>query len=363
MHPGSFKHRSIGLVLLVTLALAWPQHASASSSCFSATGQCIGVFFSNYWPINGGLPVFGYPTTTVDPEINPDTNATYLTQWFERNRLESHPEMPVPFTVLLGRLGDERLKQQGRDWTTFPKANPAAPHYFAVTGHAIAPQFWSYWSSHGLDLGDPGVSFQESLGLFGYPLSEPAMETNSSGDNVLTQWFERARFEYHPQLPAPFTVLLGLLGNEVHAAQAAAPVPFYESRNVAPERFLISYYNAINRHEYQRAYNYWESPNSLPPFAQFAAGYATTAFVELTVGAASGQGAAGSVFADIPTVLVVHHTDASREVFFGCYTVRHTNPGIDPNPDATLWRVYSAKIQAAPAGATAATALPAVCSQ
>ena len=87
------------------------------------------------------------------------------------------------------------------------------------------------------------------------------------------------------------------------------------------------------------------SSNSLPPFPQFAAGFATTAFVELTVGPASGQGAAGSVFADIPAVLVVHHTDASREVFFGCYTIRHTNPGIDPNPQAVLWRIYSAKIQ------------------
>ena len=41
------------------------------------------------------------------------------------------------------------------------------------------------------------------------------METNTSGDRVLTQWFERARFEWHPDQPAEFRVLLGLLGNEV----------------------------------------------------------------------------------------------------------------------------------------------------
>ena len=164
MQRASFKRRIASIGLLLALALVLPQHASASSSCFVLTGQCIGVFFSNYWPVNGGLPVFGYPTTTVNPEINADTNAIYLTQWFERNRLNHIPEMPVPFTVLLGRLGDERLKQQGRNWTTFPKANPSTPHYFAVTGHAIAPQFWSYWSSHGLDLGTLGLASRNRCG-------------------------------------------------------------------------------------------------------------------------------------------------------------------------------------------------------
>jgi hypothetical protein len=42
---------------------------------------------------------------------------------------------------------------------------------------------------------------REALALFGYPITEPAMETNSSGDTVLTQWFERARFECHPTIP------------------------------------------------------------------------------------------------------------------------------------------------------------------
>jgi hypothetical protein len=51
------------------------------------------------------------------------------------------------------------------------------------------------------------------------------METNSSGDTVLTQWFERARFEYHPNNPAAFRVLLGLLGNEVRGNSAPTLAP------------------------------------------------------------------------------------------------------------------------------------------
>ncbi|HZG65490.1 MAG TPA: hypothetical protein VEZ12_02030, partial [Herpetosiphonaceae bacterium] len=82
-------------------------------------------------------------------------------------------------------------------------------------GHAIAPQFWGYYRSHGLEFGDRGMSMRESLALFGYPVSEAQMETNADGHRVLTQWFERARFEYHPSNPATSRVLLGRLGAEL----------------------------------------------------------------------------------------------------------------------------------------------------
>ncbi|HMO60222.1 MAG TPA: hypothetical protein PKC19_22950, partial [Roseiflexaceae bacterium] len=54
------------------------------------------------------------------------------------------------------------------------------------------------------------------LALFGLPLSPAAMETNpTDGRQYLTQHFERARFEYHPEnIGTPYVVLLGLLGRE-----------------------------------------------------------------------------------------------------------------------------------------------------
>jgi hypothetical protein len=39
------------------------------------------------------------------------------------------------------------------------------------------------------------------------------------------QWFERARFEQHPENPPPHNVLLGLLGNEVHGPAAPPSLP------------------------------------------------------------------------------------------------------------------------------------------
>jgi hypothetical protein len=203
--------------------------AAADQQCFPETGQCIGGTIRAYWHAHGGLPVFGYPISPVRDEVNRDTGQTYLTQWFERNRLERHPENAVPYDVLLGRLGDDRLRQLGIDWRTLPPASgpTAGCLWFEETQHNVCDQaagvgFMTYWQTHGLQ--DPRLTpYQRSLALFGLPLTEPRLERNSSGDEVLTQWFERARFEWHPDKPDEFKVLLGLLGQEVRVEVVARP--------------------------------------------------------------------------------------------------------------------------------------------
>ena len=209
----SFRTLILIAAILITAAVA---PATAAQRCFPETGQCLNDRFEQYWAANGGLDVFGYPVTAAG--FQPSGDAIYLTQWLERNRFELHPENAAPFDVLLGRLGDDRLRQLDRDWQSAPKVDPSTPHYFAATGHAIAAQFWEYWRGHGLELGDAGVSERESLSLFGVPISSAAAETNASGATVLTQWFERARFEYYPDNPPAFQVQLGLLGSEVRSA-------------------------------------------------------------------------------------------------------------------------------------------------
>jgi|GEM_PF-1524077 len=209
------RYLCVVLIMAQALAILSSSHAAQEQPlCFKETGQCIGGEIRAFWQQNGGLPVFGFPLAPARPEIAPASAAIFTTQWFERERLELHPENAPPYRVLLGRLGDQRLRQAGRDPASLPKASPSAPHYFSQTGHAIAEQFWGYWRGHGLDLGDPGVSERESIALFGYPISEAQQET-ISGRAVLTQWFERTRFEYHPNNPDPHKVLLGLLGSEM----------------------------------------------------------------------------------------------------------------------------------------------------
>jgi glucose/arabinose dehydrogenase len=124
--------------------------------------------------------------------------------------------------VLLGRLGDDLLRRQGRDWrqeSTIGNPLGGTCRRFDATGRAVCGPFLEYWDSHGLQ--DPRLSrYQRSLALFGLPLTGVQSERNSSGDTVLTQWFERARFEYHPSNPAPYKVLLGRVGAENYSPQS-----------------------------------------------------------------------------------------------------------------------------------------------
>jgi hypothetical protein len=239
----------------------------------------------------------------------------------------------------------------------------AGSRYFPETQHWVRGVFLNYWNNHG------GLAQQ------GYPLTEEFPETNKlNGQTYLVQYFERAIFEYHPEYTGtPYEVLLSQLGKyeldnryQDGGQSAAAPVPgpgapaipFYEDRN-GPVQLLRSFYNAINRKEYPRAYGYWETPQS--PYVEFAQGYATTASVTLLTGTPTFEGAAGSTYSRVPVVLIARQTDGSIRTFSGCYVARRTNPGIDPNPNATLWRLFSAAIQVAPPNVPYATLLAQPC--
>ncbi len=181
----------------------------------------LGGRFEQYWGKNGGLSVFGFPLTEEFRQQNRDTGVTYDVQYLERQRYEYHPELAgTAYEILLGRLGAEQLEQQGRSWRNEGADKPGVQQLpgncqtFETTNRTVCGAFLNYWRGHGLDLGQPGTSSDEALALFGLPLTEPRMEPNPDGDTVLTQWFERARFEYHPNNADPYKVLLGRLAAE-----------------------------------------------------------------------------------------------------------------------------------------------------
>jgi sortase (surface protein transpeptidase) len=226
------------LVLTLVLALCAGDAAQAQGDrrCFRETGYCIAGRFREYWEQNGGLAVFGFPIT---PEQNERVEGQWArAQWFERTRFELHTENVPPYDVLLGRLGADRLRRQGRDWKKFPRMEAGQDcQYFVETDRLICGAFLSAWHSNGLNFdGDPAISEPESLALFGLPLSDAQAERQSDGNVYLVQWFERARFEWHPENAPPYDVLLGLLGREANPTPAAPPEPIRAS---APTRLAI----------------------------------------------------------------------------------------------------------------------------
>ena len=81
-----------------------------------------------------------------------------------------------------------------------PSTASAAPSsvYFPATGHVVSGDFLTYWRQNG------------GLAIFGYPVTEQIEQ-----GGLQFQYFERARFEYHPEFEGtPYEVELELLGSE-----------------------------------------------------------------------------------------------------------------------------------------------------
>jgi hypothetical protein len=219
-------------MLLVLLAALAPAHVRATDTCLPSqpTGTvCLDDTFTSFWRDNGGLAVFGYAIAPAGPERNADATQEFITQWTERNRFELHSENPSPYQILLGRMGAERLAQLGRDAAGEGRESGpiAGCLWFEQTGHNVCDQggsqgFRTYWRSHGLKIGGLDA-YRRSLALFGLPLTAAREEQSADGEMLLTQWFERARFEWRPGNPSAYRVQLGLLGAELRAGQSQAP--------------------------------------------------------------------------------------------------------------------------------------------
>ena len=164
--------------------------------CFPETGFCIAGPIRTFWERNGGLPVFGLPIAPEQEEMI--EGRPLQVQWFERSRLEIQPDG----AIMAGRLGAQRLGQLGHNWFAFPKSEPQAGcRFFEETGHNVCGDFLAAWQSQGVP-------------MYGLPLSDVRTE-GIGGKESMVQWFERARFEQHPENPPPSRVQLGLLGREI----------------------------------------------------------------------------------------------------------------------------------------------------
>lgn len=173
----------------------------AEVAYFAETGHTLRGVFRRYWEQYGDLMQFGFPLTEEFSE------AGHAVQYFERARFEHHPQHAgTPYEVLLGNLGIILTEHRQNE----PPFRPAAPgshmgRYFPETSHYLAPEFVRYWETYG------------GLFIYGYPISESFVETNpADGRSYLVQYFERARFEYHPRHTGTrYEVALGMLGAEM----------------------------------------------------------------------------------------------------------------------------------------------------
>lgn len=96
-----------------------PGWSDVGCEYFATTRYALCGDFLAYWRANGGLARFGYPITT---ELTETIGGwTGQVQYFERRRLERHPEHAgTPYAVLLGRLAADIIHQTPPERCTRP---------------------------------------------------------------------------------------------------------------------------------------------------------------------------------------------------------------------------------------------------
>lgn len=217
------------LALVPAAALAAPSFPSSpiptldavpsNARYFSETGFWVNDPFLSFWQEHGGLETFGYPISRVFYQDG------LFRQYFERAVFEQHDENAgTPYVVLLNRLGsltsvDRRAEVPFQSVGSAPSADCS---YYTETHHSLCGTFRAFWQAHG------------GLAAFGFPISEPFDELSQTDGKVhRVQYFERTRFELHPENAPPYDVLLGLLGSEeLHRRVAPSEALAIEGANV-----------------------------------------------------------------------------------------------------------------------------------
>jgi len=217
--------RYLRFLWIWSLVLGWfatvqPTRAAASPPVvyFPTTGHHVAEPFLSFWRAHGGLRILGYPLSEAHERDG------LLVQYFERARLEASlgclgkTDCPVQLTRVAAHLTAGRTDPAfaALSLETRPPDTPLR-RFFPETGHFLANGFLRFWLRNG------------GLPVFGYPISEEFTEVDpETGQPVTVQYFERARFSWHPEaLGTLWEVQLARLGAELAARDGVetAPVP------------------------------------------------------------------------------------------------------------------------------------------
>ncbi|HEU4792323.1 MAG TPA: hypothetical protein VFS96_01575, partial [Nitrolancea sp.] len=170
-----------------------PATANPGCTYFPETQHNLCGGFRDYLNKFGGLAVFGLPLTEEFHE-----NGVTI-QYFERARFEWHPgSWTERYDVRLGLVGNTVTAGRSGEAPFQPTGANGNCTYYSQTHHNLCGGFRDYWNKFG------------GLAVYGMPISEEFEERNPDDGQIYTvQYFERARFEWHPGAsPERFDVVL-----------------------------------------------------------------------------------------------------------------------------------------------------------
>jgi hypothetical protein len=164
---------------------------NADPSQFNFYGhEVAGEFLKTYLSVSNPEVIFGYPITPLFFS----TSSNRMVQYFENSRFELIEENPAELRVRVSSLGD-LMYMPGQAFPLPP--NFPSCQYFPETDKKVCYSFLDYFNSHG------------GLAVFGYPISNFEVH-----ENLIVQYFQKARFEWHPERDPGKRVTLSRLGEK-----------------------------------------------------------------------------------------------------------------------------------------------------
>ncbi len=131
-------------------------------------------------------------------------------------------------------------------------------------------------------------------------------------------------------------------------AEGGLIVPEYRDDRSTPQALIESYYNAINRKEYTRAYGYYSEEGREPDFKTFVKGYETTKSVKVALRKAEPDPGAGQIYWSQPLAIEAEREDGKKEIFSGCYTIHLTNPTMQEQPPFKPLQIMTGSLTKSP---------------
>jgi hypothetical protein len=232
-----------------------------------------------------------------------------------------------------------------------------------VGGSAGAGQL--YWGVPAAIFSTTSAGAQSFVGCYTVHLARPEIQSEPPFKPMAIQ---TAQVSAVATAAAARSALAGACGtaNATPLPWGAGPTgvdaaQYVDNRSVG-EQVIRSYYNAVNRKEYARAYGYWEAgAPGLAPFATFAAGYANTKSVALSTRPGTTDVGAGQLYYSVPAVVTASNTDGSTTIFSGCYKLHLGSPNAQATPPFQPLGIQSARIAQAAAGANPNDLLNSAC--
>jgi hypothetical protein len=193
----------LGVLAIWVCALAPLSYAQTTDTrYFEETEHNVSGEFLRFYDAYGGRGIFGYPLTRVLVENGREV------QYFQRARMELHPDKPAGERVQLGNLGVELgYTQPPVPLSQIPPSGHPDKRFFQSTGHTLSFAFLDFYDSH------------EGPTVLGDPISEWTIELNGR----IAQYFQRGKLEWYPENPAGLRVQPGMLGT-IYVEQFVDPI-------------------------------------------------------------------------------------------------------------------------------------------